>query len=89
MTYTSQILVEVLGERKRQIEKWGEQNHDPIWWLGVLMEEVGEFAKAIIETKFPSFGSSGGIENIRTEAIHIAAVAVATVECMDRSRRAD
>ena len=89
MKYTNQVLGEVLAERKRQDEKWGEQNHDPITWLGILVEEVGELAKAIIETVFISFGSHGGIGNIRREAIDVAAVAVAIVECLDRAMAAE
>lgn len=35
-------------ERKRQDEKWGEQNHSPAWWLAILVEEIGELAQAIL-----------------------------------------
>ncbi len=81
-----QALLDIINERKRQNEKWGEQNHEPIWWLGILMEEIGELAQAIIEIKFISFGSRGIPENIRMEAVHVAAVAVAFVESLDRNR---
>lgn len=42
----------VVQERKRQDGKWGEQNHDPIVWIGILGEEFGELSQAIIETHF-------------------------------------
>ena len=89
MKYTPQVLVEVMNERKKQDKKWGEQNHDPVTWVAILMEEVGELAQASIETKFIGFGAHGGTENIRKETIHVAAVAVAIVECLDRAKAAE
>ena len=81
-----QSLIDVMNERVRQDKKWGEQNHDPITWVAILMEEVGELAQSAIETRFVGFGAHGSIENIRQEAVHVAAVAVAIVECLDRGR---
>lgn len=43
------ILLEVIKERARQDAKWGVQDHADLKWLGILMEEVGEVAKSIIE----------------------------------------
>jgi NTP pyrophosphatase (non-canonical NTP hydrolase) len=76
------VLRDVLDERKRQDEKWGEQNHNPFIYLTILMEEVGETAKAILETRY------GGPEagRIREEAVQVAAVAIAIVECLDRGK---
>lgn len=39
----------VAGERAKQDRKWGEQNHNDIKWLAVLVEEVGEIAQAILK----------------------------------------
>lgn len=36
-------------ERNAQDEKWGPQHHSDEKWLAILMEEVGEAAKAILE----------------------------------------
>jgi hypothetical protein len=54
-------LEEILRERLRQDEKWGPlprpygalllESHPDFVWLGILMEEVGELSKAIIENK--------------------------------------
>lgn len=41
------ILEEVQEERVRQDEKWGAQHHDPLTWLMILAEEVGEVAEEI------------------------------------------
>lgn len=65
----------VLSERKRQDAKWGIQNHGPYAWLLILMEEVGEAAKAILE---------GSALNYIKELSHAAAVAVAAMECANR-----
>jgi len=45
-----------------------------------LLEEIGEWAKAELHAKF------GGPEadNRHTEAVHMTAVALAVIECMNR-----
>jgi NTP pyrophosphatase (non-canonical NTP hydrolase) len=65
----------IIQERKRQDEKWGVQNHGPSGWLAILVEEVGETAKAILEGSVPIY---------RRELTQVAAVAVAALECADR-----
>jgi NTP pyrophosphatase (non-canonical NTP hydrolase) len=74
----------VLDERKRQDEKWGEQNHNPYIYLTILLEEIGELAQAILHTQFG--GEKGGWLNVRKEAVHSAAVALALIECLDRNK---
>lgn len=77
----------VMSERARQDAKWGEQNHEPQLWMGILMEEVGELAQAVNETVFdngPGERAKGGYENMRAEAVQVAAVALSIVECLDR-----
>ena len=75
------VLEEVVAERRRQDAKWGEQNHDPFLYGTILMEEVGEFAQAALKARFDE-GKT--LDNVREEAIQVAAVAVAIVECLDR-----
>jgi hypothetical protein len=74
-------------ERLRQDDKWGEQNHSNEWWLAILGEEYGELSQAVLETHFNPASKIGGLEHIRLEAVHVAAVAVAMVECIDRNSR--
>jgi NTP pyrophosphatase (non-canonical NTP hydrolase) len=74
----------VLAERERQDALWGEQNHEPLIYLGILTEEVGEFAQCALHRKFG--GKHGTDERLREEAIHCAAVALAIVECLDRGK---
>lgn len=63
-------------ERAKQNAKWGVQNHNPARWLAILVEEVGEVAKAIVEDR--SF-------DVRNELVQVAAVAVAAIESLDRN----
>lgn len=75
------VIDDVLAERLRQDEKWGEQDNTPFEWLAVLAEEVGEVAQETLRNHF------GGIalDAYRAEMIQVAAVAVAAVENLDRS----
>ena len=73
----------VLSERARQVATWGTQDTNT-WpeWMSILMEEVGELAEAINETHFANatHPERGGIENIRQEAVQVAAVAMSIIE---------
>ena len=80
------VITAVLLERKRQDIKWGEQNHPPHYWTGILGEEYGELCEAINETIFDNGSDKGGYENMRTEAIHVAAVAIGFLECLERNK---
>lgn len=43
-------------EIQRQYKKWGMQNHSLIEWNAILVEEVGEASKEILEDHFsPEF----------------------------------
>jgi NTP pyrophosphatase (non-canonical NTP hydrolase) len=83
------VIGEVINERKRQDDKWGEQNHIPAIWMNILMEEVGEASKEMLESDFEyakdwtEYGEL--LENYRTELVQVAAVAVAAIECLDRA----
>jgi NTP pyrophosphatase (non-canonical NTP hydrolase) len=78
----SVALVDVLEERRRQDEKWGEQNHDPFAYLTVLGEEYGELCQCALHDRF----GGPAAEHIREEAVQVAAVALAIVECLDRGK---
>ena len=83
---------QVQAERARQDMKWGEQNHTPEGWLPILVEELGELAEAINETRFdngPEQRLKGGARNIVKEATHCAAVAQAIVENMYRNHESE
>ena len=67
----------VMEERARQDEKWGVQTHDNLYWLGILMEEVGETAKAIIEHKQ---------DKVYKELVQVVAVGLAWLEDLEAER---
>lgn len=61
-----------------QTEKWGLQLHDPLYWLAILTEEVGEVA-AEIQSEYPV--SVERIAAYRHELAQVAAVAIAALAC--------
>lgn len=76
-------------ERDRQDEIWGEQNHPPQFWTGILGEEYGEYCQAVNETVFNNGEEArklGGYENMMMELTHVAAVAVGAMEALMRKR---
>lgn len=86
----STILKEIVKERKCQDTKWRKQNHRIEFWTGLLGEEYGELCEAINEAVFdngPAKRKKGGYENMRKKAIHVAAVAVGFLECIERNKR--
>jgi len=66
------IFESIRAERKRQDDKWGAERHlNSLYWLGILMEEVGEVAKALIELNE---------EHAEIELVQCAAVIVCWLE---------
>lgn len=61
-----------------------DQSMNPLAALAVLTEEIGEVAKAVLVTEKLSQGTADD-DNLRTELIQVAAVAVAWIEKLDRS----
>lgn len=77
MSQSDQI-AKILRERRRQDDKWGaDRNLFNESWLTILSEEVGEAAKAILETDF---------ENLDKEVMQVAAVALAWLENLERRK---
>ena len=58
MDNTKKVLDEILEERVRQDQKWGQQNHDPAWWMTILGEEFGEACEAALQAAFSEEGRS-------------------------------
>jgi hypothetical protein len=78
------VYQDIANERNRQDLTWGEQNHKAEKWVSILGEEFGELCQAVNDTIFDNPMYKGGYDNIRKEAVHVAAVAVAMIECLDR-----
>lgn len=65
----------IIEERVRQTEKWGKQQLTLTGWLLVLQEEMGEVARAMLETANPE-----SARHQREEAVQVTAVAVQMCE---------
>lgn len=87
---TASVMRDIFDERQRQDVKWGEQNHPPEVWMAILMEEVGELATESLHDKFgvkeDGMNTSQCEVLMREEAVQVAAVAAAFIECLDRNR---
>ena len=70
-------------EMERQIEKWGEQNHHPLVYMNILMEEVGEVSQAILQTEFEE--GKKNWHDVREELVQVAAVAMSMIDSLDRN----
>lgn len=88
----NQIASELYEERQKQDAKFGVQNHEPIIYMSILTEEVGEAAKEANEIHFH------GLDNYhpdlveskaryRKELVQTAAVTIAMIESFDRSEQ--
>lgn len=87
----SKAFVDIADERRRQDEKWGEQNRPPIDWVSILTEEVGELAHEVNELSFgvKPDATSGAAEieaKLRAELVQCAAVCVAWLQCIERGK---
>lgn len=67
----SDILTKISHEREYQAVQWGDLRHIPEQWVTLLAEELGEVAKAIIESDSNGYAA---------ELVQLAAVAVAALE---------
>lgn len=74
-------ILKVLNERRRQDEKWGGEKHDDAHesgdWLAILMSELGEVAFATLA--HPE-------KVVAEEIVHVAAVAIAWLEAIQRRK---
>jgi len=75
------IYFDVSMERDRQDAKWGDQSgNEPCVWAAVLSEECGEASQAALHVQFEHRLT---IDDLRSELVQVAAVAVAWIEAID------
>lgn len=74
----SRLMSEISHELERQHLKWGVQDHEPLYWLGILVEEVGEVAQAMIENR--------PLSVVEKELIQVAAVAISAIASLRRNK---
>ena len=79
------IINDVLAERSRQDEKWGQQDHFAERWATIIGEEYGEMCTAINEFSFNATYENE--QQIYVEAIQTMATCMAMLECIDRLRK--
>lgn len=94
------ILEKIQEEMRRQDKKWGEQNHPPIKWIAILVEEVGEASKESVDHHFEYQVKSleekelslvaknlqtQRLLNYRRELVQVAAVAIQMIRSLERN----
>ncbi|MEO0337606.1 MAG: hypothetical protein AAF242_00185 [Bacteroidota bacterium] len=92
------VIQDILKERQRQNDKWGEQNHSPFDWMPILMEELGEASKEAVDWRCDNPVSENGVSrkatyddrhkrllDYRKELIQLAAVTIQAIESFDRN----
>lgn len=97
MEMTSNVLDEVLQERLKQEQKWGEQNHPngekvPKSYVDkartacdtMFRNGEGTWSDILHEEFWEALGECDDDAKLREELIQVAAVAVAWIECIDR-----
>jgi len=98
-TFTKDIFEEIKAERKRQDEKFGEQNHSlrnkffdcghckgkENFYRKINKKEDFRFSwlTVLLEEVYEAF-STKNMQKQREEMIQVAAVTVAIIECLDR-----
>ena len=76
------ILLEVVDERNRQCEKWGNQYNKPSGtWLAIAGAEFGEIARDILSTKHWANSETRRLHLYR-KVVRLAAVTVAWAESL-------
>ena len=73
---TNNFHKEIEMENKRQLEKWGVQDHHPFAWLAFATEELGELSDAISAYLY----REGYREDVVTEAIQTATLCIKIAE---------
>jgi len=76
-------VVDVLKERVRQDEIWGPPDKELRDFLTILMKQMGHLAKEVLNSRFQSPYTEAHHTKLRTEAVQVAAVALALVESLD------
>lgn len=70
---------EIVEERRRQRQKWGTQVHSLWTWFLIELEEIGEVANALLETRLYKNGRLGK-DHVRKEVVQVVTVALAFVQ---------
>jgi len=77
--YVMLKVYDILIERIKQNNKFGVQKHLDVVWNAILVEEIGEISKAILEETFKNES------NLEEELIQVIAVCLAWLESRERN----
>jgi hypothetical protein len=84
----AQAIQMILVERRRQDRLFGEQRHDPAWWMTIMGEEYGETCKAVCDWRWGK-QTPNPIGDIKAEASQVAAVGVAMIQVLIKGNWVD
>lgn len=84
--YRQLAIRQIRQELRRQDEQWGSRDHDTSMWLTILVEELGEVAKAVLDESDDLAGYVDWVEGVIRETVQVAAVATAMIEHLARRR---
>jgi hypothetical protein len=78
-------LLDIIEERNRQDDTFGEQNHHPAYWFSILGKQMGQLGEKVVDREWAARDrKSHALDVMRWEAVQVAAVALAMVEAIDR-----
>jgi NTP pyrophosphatase (non-canonical NTP hydrolase) len=84
LLYLNPMLQRVRDERQRQIAKFGDQRqNDNMEWTAILAEEMGEAAKAALDSRPGTRTGYATEDELQNELIQTAAVAIAWAEALE------
>lgn len=82
-----QVRADVDLERAEQDEMWGDQTHDPAYWLAILGKQVGQLGTEVLNYKWAADGTKAARPHaMYSEAKQVAAVAIAMMEAILENR---
>lgn len=84
---TLPVFEAIAAERRRQDGLWGESNHHPAIWVLILAEQLGQGSSALLGAEYRHANHPQILEH-RRQLVHLAAVAVAAIENLERRRTA-
>lgn len=80
-----QKFVPIGVEMNRQFKLWGIQDHHPIMWNAILMEEVGEVSQAILKTLGEDRSKTW--DDVIEELVQVQAVAQSMIDSINRNQQ--
>lgn len=89
--YQAQAVVRVLIERGDQVTMWGDQRHDPTYWLAIMGKQVGQLGSSILDFKWSADSDvkAHNRDRMYREAAQVTAVGLAMMEAILKNTMLD